>query len=206
MLLQTYIEHDAGERHGPIVSAVTPIGCGVQAARAARAIAVQRDRGEQSHADGQRDPAEGRAHVAVHELVDRARRVHLDHPADRRRVDVGELEHDAEEGQLTTQRDDERRQPQPRDQRPLNHAQEPHGQDAADDAEPPGQVDRRGDQLGDDEAADAHAVADAQVDLGEQQDERLGRAEQYVDRGLLEQVDQVLIGEEGGPLPIRRRR
>ena len=57
-------------------------------------------------------------------------------------------------------------------------------------------VDRRGDQLGDDEAADAGHCSDRQVDLGEQQRVDLGRGEQDVQCGLHEQVDQVPRREE----------
>ena len=60
---------------------------------------------------------------------------------------------------------------------PWSGPEHAHHDDAADDAEPPGKIDGRSDQLRDHEAADADAVAEAQVDLGEQQDERLGRAE-----------------------------
>jgi hypothetical protein len=73
-----------------------------------------------------------------------------------------------EEGQLAAERHDERRQPELGDQRSLDQSEEPNRRHAADDPDPPGQVDRWGYQLGDHEAADAHAVADAQVDLGEQ--------------------------------------
>ena len=48
------------------------------------------------------------------------------------------------------------------------------------------------------------AVAEAQVDLGEQQDERLGRAEDDEQGGLPEEGDQVSVGQEGGVLDLEK--
>ena len=134
--------------------------------------------------------------MAGHELVYRASLVDLHHPADGRLVDVGELQHQAGEAEVAAERDDERRQPEPGDQRPLDEPEEAHRRQPAEDPQPPRQRDRRRDQLRDHERADAGAKADRQVDLAQQQHEDLGRAEHDEQRCLDHQVDEVLGGQE----------
>jgi hypothetical protein len=59
------------------------------------------------------------------------------------------------------------------------------------DRDPPRQVDRGGDQLGDDEGGDGSRVPDREIDLGQQQREDLGDPEQDVLGRLHEQIDEV---------------
>ena len=65
-----------------------------------------------------------------------------------------------------------------------------------------GKLTGRSDQLGDHHPADGEHEADREVDLRQDQGEDLGRAEQDVDRRLVEQVDQIPVGTEPGSLGL----
>ena len=94
------------------------------------------------------------------------------------------------------ERDDERGQADPRDDRALEDADPGAGEQRGGDRGPPRPAVRRACEVGHDHPAEAGDEPDREVDLAEQQDEDLAHREQAEDRGLDEQVDEVAGGQE----------
>jgi hypothetical protein len=153
-------------------------------------------RGERRERDDENDPAQRGAHAVIQELVDRAALVDRDDAAHRGLVDLRELQHHPEQTEVAREGDDEGGKVEPSHQRALHESDQTADRQAADDAQPPRQVHRIGDELRDDKRADSGGVADRQVDLGQDEYEHHRRPEHDVRGRLLEQVDQVAGGEE----------
>ena len=171
-----------------------------QAAQAPLSIANRGDDGvDDQHGAGQK-PAAGPAQRRVGEIVDGFVR-------DRNgAAGSQQLDHDALEAEQAGQRDDERGQPEPGDQRALKRAEGGGGDKRGEDRRPPRPGDFRLHEYGHDGRPDPGDVAQRKIDLAEQQHEHLAHADQHEHRALHEQVDEVAGGEEFGVLDFGRWR
>src|SRR5215469_7031540 len=145
-----------------------------------------------SHHNGQGDPTDNRDDQALHQVIDNALVCH-------RRVDahcaVGPAEDDDEnsgEQQESAQGHDERRNPEPSNERPLEGADHAAARERREYRRPPRPVGPRLlDELESNHAADKSDRADREVDLAEQQDYRLRHRQHHINGAQPEDVDEV---------------
>ena len=93
------------------------------------------------------------------------------------------------------ERDDERRQPEPRHEQPVDEPAQGRHEKAERDREERGHADRHG-QLAHDDRPEHHDRADRQVDPGGQDDQRLGGGQEADDGDLLDDQGEVERREE----------
>ncbi len=155
-------------------------------------LPVATPEGQAEHRDEHEheDPTRERADVGARDVVDR---VVLDRDRPAFAEDLQEYPLPEEEA---GERDDERGQTDPRDDRSLEHADSRAGEERGRNCRIPGPAVGRAREVGHDHPAEAGDEPDREVDLAEEQDEDLPHRQQAEDRSLDEQVDEVAGGQE----------